>query len=94
VVEPDDTLTSVGERFGVSPEAIAAANGMPEPGPILAGEELMIPGTTYVVQAGDSLTSIAAAFGVTPAAIMEANGIADASTIYAGREVAIPGVAP
>ena len=94
VVEPDDTLTSVGERFGVSPEAIAAANGMPEPGPILAGEELMIPGTTYVVQAGDRLTSIAAAFGVTPAAIMEANGIADASTIYAGREVAIPGVAP
>ncbi|MCJ7510435.1 MAG: DUF1616 domain-containing protein [Dehalococcoidia bacterium] len=94
VVEPDDTLTSVGERFGVSPEAIAAANGMPEPGPILAGEELMIPGTTYVVQAGDSLASIAAAFGVTPAAIMEANGIADASTIYAGREVAIPGVAP
>jgi uncharacterized membrane protein/LysM repeat protein len=94
VVEPDDTLTSVGERFGVSPEAIAAANGMAEPGPILAGEELMIPGTTYVVQAGDSLASIAAAFGVTPAAIMEANGIADASTIYAGREVAIPGVAP
>jgi uncharacterized membrane protein/LysM repeat protein len=94
VVKPDDTLTSVGERFGVSPEAIAAANGMPEPGPILAGEELIIPGATYVVQAGDSLTSIAAAFGVTPAAIMEANGIADASTIYAGREVAIPGVAP
>jgi len=93
-VKPDDTLTSVGERFGVSPEAIAAANGMPEPGPILADEELIIPGTTYVVQAGDSLTSIAAAFGVTPAAIMEANGIADASTIYAGREVAIPGVAP
>jgi len=94
VVEPGDTLTTVGERFGVSPEAIAVANGMPEPGPILAGEELTIPGTTYVVQAGDSLTSIAAAFGVTPAAIMEANGIADASTIYAGREVAIPGAAP
>jgi uncharacterized membrane protein/LysM repeat protein len=94
LVEPNDTLTTVGERFGVSPEAIAAANGMPEPGPILAGQELIIPGTTYVVQAGDTLTSIAAAFGVTPAAIMEANGIADASTIYAGREVAIPGAAP
>jgi len=94
LVEPDDTLTSVGERFGVSPEAIAAANGMPEPGPILDGQELIIPGTTYIVQAGDTLTSIAVAFGVTPAAIMEANGIADASTIYAGREVAIPGAAP
>jgi uncharacterized membrane protein/LysM repeat protein len=94
VVKPDDTLTTVGERFGVSPEAIAAAAGMPEPGPILADEELIIPGTTYVVQAGDTLTSIAAAFGVTPAAIMEANGIADASAIYAGREVAIPGAPP
>ena len=94
LVEPGDTLTTVGERFGVSLEAIAAANGMPEPGPILADEELIIPGTTYLVQAGDTLASIAAAFGVTPAAIMEANGIADASTIYAGREVAIPGAAP
>jgi uncharacterized membrane protein/LysM repeat protein len=94
LVEAGDTLATVGERFGVSPEAIAAANGMPEPGPILAGQELIVPGTTYVVQAGDTLTSIAAAFGVTPAAIMEANGIADASTIYAGREVAIPGATP
>jgi uncharacterized membrane protein/LysM repeat protein len=94
LIEPDDTLTTVGERFGISPEAIAAANGMPELGPILDGQELIIPGTTYVVQAGDTLTSIAAAFGVVPAAIMEANGIADASTIYAGREVAIPGAAP
>jgi uncharacterized membrane protein/LysM repeat protein len=94
LVEPGDTLTAVGERFGVSPEAIAAVNDMPDLGPILDGQELIIPGTTYVVQAGDTLTSIAAAFGVAPAAIMEANGIADASTIYAGREVAIPGAAP
>lgn len=94
LVEPGDTLTTVGERFGVSPEAIAAANGMPEPGPILADEELVIPGTTYLVQASDTLTSIAAAFGVTPEAILEANGITDASTIYAGREVAIPGATP
>jgi uncharacterized membrane protein/LysM repeat protein len=94
LVEPGDTLTAVGERFGVNPEAIAAVNGMPDPGPILDGQELIIPGTTYIVQAGDTLTSIAAAFGVAPAAIMEANGIADASAIYAGREVAIPGAAP
>jgi|GEM_PF-1169656 len=94
LVEPGDMLFDIAERFGVSPEAIAAANGMPEPGPILADEELVIPGTTYLVQAGDTLTSIAAAFGVTPEAILEANGIADASTIYAGREVAIPGATP
>jgi spore germination protein YaaH len=70
------------------------AKGMPELDPILDDQELIIPGTTYIVQAGDTLTSIAAAFGVTPAAIMEANGIADAGTIYAGRKVAIPGAAP
>ena len=94
LVESSDTLTTVGERFGISPEALAAVNGMPELGPILDGQELIIPGTTYTVQEGDTLTSIAAAFGVTPAAIMEANGIADASTIYAGREVVIPGATP
>jgi uncharacterized membrane protein/LysM repeat protein len=94
LVEPGATLTTVADRFGVSPGAIAAANGMLDLGPILDGQELIIPGTTYIVQAGDTLTSIAAAFGVTPAAIMETNGIADASTIYAGREVAIPGASP
>jgi LysM repeat protein len=67
---------------------------MPDLGPTLDGQELIIPGTTYIVQAGDTLTSIAAAFGVTPAVIMEATGIADASTIYAGREVAILGATP
>ncbi|MDP2949599.1 MAG: DUF1616 domain-containing protein [Chloroflexota bacterium] len=94
VVEPGSTLTEIGERFDLSPEAIAAANGMPEPGPIVAGQELAIPGTTYVVQAGDTLTTIAAAFGVSPAVIMEANGIGDPSALYAGQEVAIPGASP
>ena len=91
VVQPDDTLTALSERFGLSPEAIAAANGMAQPGPLLAGQELVIPGTVYTVQPGDTVASIAGAFGVPLATIMTANGIADPSAIGVGQKLAIPG---
>jgi uncharacterized membrane protein/LysM repeat protein len=91
VVQPGDTLTAIGDRFGLDPEAIAAVNGMDEPEPVLAGEELRIPGVVYSVQAGDTLADIAVAFGVPLAAIMAANAIADADAISGGQRLAIPG---
>ena len=91
VVQPGDTLTDLSERFGLSPEAVAAANGLAQPEPLLAGEELIIPGVVYLVQAGDTLADVAAAFGVPQAAIMAANAIADADAIRGGQRLAIPG---
>lgn len=91
VVQPDDTLTELSERLGLSPEAIAAANGMAQPEPLLAGQELVIPGIVYIVQPGDTMASIVAAFGASQAVIMTANGITDPSAISAGQKLAIPG---
>ncbi len=91
VVQPGDTLTALSERFGLDPEAVAAANGIAQPGPLLTGEELLIPGVVYSVQPGDTLADIAAAFGVPLAAIMAANAIADPNAISGGQRLAIPG---
>jgi LysM repeat protein len=91
VVQPGDTLTALSERFGLSPEAIAAANGMAEPQPLLAEQELVIPGAVYHVQPGDTLADIAAAFGVPQAVIVTANSIAAPGAIGAGQPLAIPG---
>jgi uncharacterized membrane protein/LysM repeat protein len=91
VVQPDDTLTALSERFGLSPEAIAAANGMAQPEPLLAGQELVIPGIVYIVQPGDTMASIVAASGAPQAVIVTANGITDPSAISAGQKLAIPG---
>jgi uncharacterized membrane protein/LysM repeat protein len=91
VVQPGDTLTALSERFGLDPEAVAAANGIAEPEPLLTGEELLIPGVAYFVQPGDTLADIAVAFGVPLAAIMAANAIADPDAISGGQRLAIPG---
>ena len=91
VVQPGDTLTALSERFGLDPEAVAAANGIAQPEPLLTGEELLIPGVAYFVQPGDTLADIAAAFGVPLAAIMAANAIADPDAISGGQRLAIPG---
>jgi uncharacterized membrane protein/LysM repeat protein len=91
VVQPGDTLTALADRFGLEPEVLAGVNGIDQPGPLLSGEELRIPGVVYSVQAGDTLADIAVAFGVPLAAVMAANAIADPDAISGGQRLAIPG---
>ena len=91
-VQPGDTLSGIADRFGLTMEAVIAANGMPAPGPVLAGQMLTIPGGLYTVQPGDTLSGIAAAFGTSAGAIANANGIIDTSRIYWGETLIIPGV--
>lgn len=43
-VQPGDTLSSIGGRYGVSYQSIAAANGISNPNRIYPGMELTIPG--------------------------------------------------
>jgi LysM repeat protein len=42
-VQQGDTLTSIGQRFGVPWQAIAAANGLPENAILQLGQQLVIP---------------------------------------------------
>lgn len=70
-----DTLASMSNYFGVSPEAIAFANGMKD-FRIQVGREILIPpgeGALYTVQEGDTVESVASRFRVDPKAIMEYN---------------------
>ncbi|MDI6871161.1 MAG: BsuPI-related putative proteinase inhibitor [Bacillota bacterium] len=43
LVEPGDTLNSLAERFGVSPEALAAANHLARPEALSPGRPLLVP---------------------------------------------------
>lgn len=104
VVQSGDTLSSIGERFGVSWQDIAATNNIAAPTyAIYRGQKLVIPGAQaapgvpggatgqiHTVQAGETLYSIAVQYGVTVQAIMEANNLANANLIYRGQELAIP----
>jgi LysM repeat protein len=96
-----DTLNSISRAYGVSVQALMAANNIYNPNLIYAGQTLCIPGsapvpppppcgTYYTVQWGDTLSKIAARYGTTVQAIMYANNITNPNYIYAGMILYIP----
>lgn len=92
IVQRGDTLSVIAARFGLSVEALLAANGMATGEHIVAGQEVLVPGVVYTVQPGDTLFGIARAFGVPQAVIMAANGITNPEAIYWGQTLIIPGL--
>jgi LysM repeat protein len=81
VVRTGDTAFSVSLRFGVSLEALAAANDLPASFRINIGQILVIPdvpgpvGEFHVVQAGETLYSISRQHNVSVETLAAVNGI-------------------
>ncbi|MBE9507939.1 MAG: LysM peptidoglycan-binding domain-containing protein, partial [Chloroflexi bacterium] len=102
VVKRGETLFSIARRYGVTVEAICAANGIADPSLIYAGQRLVIPvasvadspgaaGATHIVQPGENLFRIAQRYGTTVTALAELNGIYNPGHIVAGQTLVIPG---
>ena len=70
VVQPGDSLISIAGRFGVTPAAIASANGLADPNQIVIGSALAIPPAPAVPssspQVQSLITSWAETYGVAP----------------------------
>lgn len=103
VVVAGDTLSALAQRYGVSIEAIAAANRLTDPNRIVVGQRLLIPSgentrtitattatLTYVLQPGDTLPALARRWQVSPADILRANGVTRASELLTEPEIVIP----
>jgi len=105
VVQPGDTLTRIGLRYGVSTRAVQQANNLPSANLIYVGQRLVIPAggsgssgsggassgsTSYTVKRGDTLGAIAARHGTTVGALASANGIVNPSLIRIGQVIQIP----
>lgn len=105
-VQAGDTLSGIATRYGITIDAIRAANALSS-SDIYAGQVLTIPSsspnstaqptsapsgqaTTYVVQSGDSLSALAQRFGVTREALAAANKISPSSLLYVGQTLTIP----
>lgn len=109
-VRAGETLASIAQRFGVSVNAILAANPqIVDPNQIFVNQLICIPvgvppppppppcpdGRLYTVQPGDTLFSIAQRFGVTVADILAANPqIVDPNVLEVGQVICIPVPAP
>jgi len=99
VVHGGETLHSIALRYGVTTDAIMAANGITNANRIYVGQRLKIPGgavpaepqpRTHVVQVGETLSQIAELYGVTTGALQAANAIGDPDSIYVGQRLSIP----
>ncbi len=103
MVQYGDTIYSIAGRFGVTVEALLAANGLTNPNYIYVGQSLLIPSSLspveegsdgYVVQYGDTLYSIARRFGLTVETLMAANGLYNHNLLYIGQRLNIPTFGP
>jgi len=96
-VQSGDTLSKIGQRFGVQWQSIASLNGIVSPYTIYVGEVIQIPSsgstqsyTTYTVQPGDYLSLIGKKFNVNWQSIAQLNNIQSPYTIYPGEQLEIP----
>lgn len=95
-VRRGDTLSSIAGRYGVTVDAIKAANRL-RSNALQVGQRLRIPkkgepavtGTIYTVQSGDTLSSIAGKYSVSVTKLKRLNRLSD-SSIKPGDRLEIP----
>lgn len=104
VVQWGENLTGIAAQYGVTVEAIVAANNIANPNRIYVGQRLIIPLTpgptetpanaiSHLVQSGDTLSSLAVRYHTTIDAIVQLNKLVNPSYIYVGQVLLIPGEA-
>ncbi len=92
-VRPGDTLSSIGQQFKISTDAIKYVNNLTDNSILAVGKELSIPpvsGLIHTVKEGDTLASIATKYDVPQQAVADFNYILNTSNLAAGTELVIP----
>ncbi len=102
MVKSGDTYASIAQAYGVTVEALLAANGLLSYASITPGQMLAIPdrswgqnasgvcGATYTVQRGDTLTTIAQKCRVDAVKVAQVNRLTNASRIFVGQILQMP----
>ena len=100
VVQRSENLFRIALRYGLSVDALVAANGIVNANRIYVGQRLTIPGRstaptppssqTYTVRRGDTLSVIALRYGLSVWALVQANNLRNPSLIYPGQVLRIP----
>ena len=103
IVQSGDTMFTIAQRFGVSLQALLAANPqIPDPSRLTPGQTVCVPEIScpintfsYTVQQGDTMFSIAQHFGVSLNALLAANPqVTNPNQLYPGQNVCVPRTTP
>lgn len=91
VVQPGDTLRSVGNRTGAGSEILAMANRLDAPYVIRPGQKLRVPaGRYHLVSDGETGIAIARAYGISWKEVVASNGLEDPFILRRGQRLLLP----
>lgn len=95
IVQKNETLSAIAQKYGVSSNAIQSINGISNPNLLFVGKKLKIPSGTlseipYIVKKGDSLGNISARFKIKLSDLCARNGISSPNLIKIGQKIIIP----
>ena len=98
IVQHGETLFSIAQRYGTTVDAIAHANGIPDPQQVYAGQELLVPSeiepvdtwSTHMVQPGENLTAIASQHSLPWRTLALANRLTNPHLLYVGQALQLP----
>lgn len=94
VVEANDTLSSIAEKFDISTNTILWANDLSSGSAIKPGQELTIlpvSGVLHMAKEGDTLGAIASSYNVKEDDIIVFNDLKNEEDLYIGDVLVIPG---
>lgn len=98
IVQEGDSLWEIAARFGISLEDLQQANNISDPGQVVIGTRLIIPGLsnisgqldTITIAYGDTLRSLSRQHGISEIALARLNHLISPSEVYAGATLIIP----
>ncbi|MDF2486170.1 MAG: hypothetical protein K0R46_2338 [Herbinix sp.] len=91
-VQPNETIYSIAEIYGVSADRLIIDNQISDPNRLVTGQSLIVlfPEVTHVVQDGDTLADIAASYGVSVIQLLRNNPqLSDRMYLTIGEELVI-----
>lgn len=92
VIRAGDSLTKIGQAYGISAQEIAVANQVPDQNRLVVGQTLVIPttGEYHWIQPGESLWTISRRYKVSIKDIVRINKIANPNNVSVGLRLYLP----
>lgn len=98
IVQEGDSLWEIAARFGVTLEELQQANNISDPGQVVIGARLVIPGLkgvsgrlgTITVSYGETLRSVSRRYNLPDIVLAQLNRIINPAELYAGATLIVP----
>jgi LysM repeat protein len=96
VIQGNDTLNTIAQRFNTTPSNILDINNFAYADMLRVGTEIVVPKNTqeyftvYTINEGDNLYQIAKKYNINPTLLAAINGLSEEDYIYPKQEILIP----